>query len=206
MISAARTADEYLAELPPERRAPMTALRKLILRHLPPGYEESMQHGMIGYGIPLSRYPDTYNGQPLGVAALAAQKQYMALYLMAVYADPAKERQLVEAFRNEGKKLDKGKSCIRFQSLEALPLQALGKLIASTSVEDFIALYEANRGTSTKRPSPRKAPARKPAARKTPARKTAARKAPPRKAAASTAAPQRKAKKRSPRKKTRSAS
>src|SRR5262245_19314397 len=161
-----------------------------------------MQFGMIGYGVPLSRYPDTYNGQPLGIVALASQKQYMSLYLMAVYADPAQERRLFEAFRAEGKKLDKGKACIRFQSLEALPLEAIGELVASTSVDDFIALYEANRGATAGRKAARKVagletPARKAArkapARKAPARKAArkapARKAPARKAAVRTVAP-----------------
>jgi len=179
MMSTARTVDEYLAELPAERRAALAALRELILRRLPPGYEESMQFGMIGYGIPLSRYPDTYNEKPLGLVALASQKQYMALYLMAVYADPAKERRLAQAFRDEGKKLDKGKACIRFQSLDALPLEALGELIGSTSVEDFIALYEANRGVTAQSGAARKkrkATARQATARKATARKTTARK------------------------------
>lgn len=196
MISAARTVDEYLAELPVERRSALATLRELILRRLPPGYEESMQHGMINYGIPLSRYPDTYNGKPLGLAALASQKQYMSLYLMAVYADPAKERQLVDAFRREGKKLDMGKSCIHFQSLDALPLEALGDLIGSTSVDNFIALYETNRGRTARDTAP------KATARKATARKTAA----PKGAAASAAAPPRTAKTRSTRKKTRSGS
>lgn len=192
MISAASTVEQYLAELPAERRAPMAALRKLILRHLPPGYEERMQYGMIGYGVPLSRYPDTYNGQPLGLVALASQKQYMALYLMAVYADPAKERKLAEAFVREGKKLDKGKACIRFKSLDALPLEAIGELVGSTSVDEFIALHEASRGPKARRPPARKAPARKASARATSARKasasaleTSAAKPPTRKASAS---------------------
>lgn len=195
VISAARTADEYLAQLPAERRSTMSAVRQLILRHLPAGYEEAMQYGMITYRIPLSRYPSTYNGQPLGIVALASQKQYMALYLMAVYADPAKERRLAEAFRRAGKRLDKGKSCIRFPSLDALPLEALGELIASTSVDDFIASYEASRKVAPQRRAAGKAPARKVATRKVAARETA-----------SAAAPKRKAKSQSTRTKKRSTS
>src|SRR5690606_30676429 len=86
--SKASTVDEYIASLPDDRRAAIAAVRDVIRKNLPPGYEEGMQYGMIGWYVPLSRYPDTYNGQPLGVVALASQKQYMSLYLMAVYASP----------------------------------------------------------------------------------------------------------------------
>lgn len=146
--SAAQSVEQYLAELPAERRRELTALRELILRHLPAGYEEGMQHGMIGYYVPLSRYPETYNRQPLTVVGLASQKRHMALYLMAVYGDPRQRARLVEAFRRAGKKLDMGRSCLRFESLDALPLEALGELLAATGVEDFIATYEASRGAA----------------------------------------------------------
>ena len=143
--SAARTVDEYLAGLPPERASVAAAMRALINVHMPPGYQETMAFGMIGWGIPLSRYPDTYNGQPLGYVALAAQKNAYSLYLMGIYADGEQERALHEAAAAAGKKLDKGKSCLRFKRPEDLPLQAIGKLIASMPVDDYIALYEANR-------------------------------------------------------------
>ena len=89
MQSKATTVKEYLAELPPDRRAAISAVRKVILENLPEGYEEGMEYGMIGYFIPLKRYPVTYNGQPLGIAALASQKNYMSVYLMNVYGKEA---------------------------------------------------------------------------------------------------------------------
>jgi len=172
--SSARSVDEYLSELPADRREALSALRELILKHLPRGYEEEMQFGMIGYQVPLSRYPNTYNGKPLGVIALASQKQYMALYLMTVYGDAAKERRLAEAFRRAGKTLDMGKSCVRFQSLDALPLPAIAELVAGTSVDEFVAMHEANRAASAK-PDSRTPPASrgKTVAKKAAAAKTA---------------------------------
>lgn len=143
--STAKTVDDYLAELPPERAAVIATMRDLVNAHMPPGYQETMAFGMIGWGIPLSRYPITYNKQPLAYVALAAQKNAYSLYLMGVYADREQERALHEAAAAEGKKLDKGKSCLRFKRPEDLPLQAIGKLIASVSVDDYIALYEASR-------------------------------------------------------------
>ena len=143
--SAAKTVDDYIAELPPERAAVVATMRDFVNAHLPSGYREAMAFGMIGWGIPLSRYADTYNRQPLGYVALAAQKHAYSLYLMCVYADGEQERALHEAAAAEGKKLDKGKSCLRFKRPEDLPLQAIGKLIASVSVDDYIALYEASR-------------------------------------------------------------
>ena len=143
--SSAKTADDYLAGLPPERAAVVATMRAFVNTHLPPGYRETMAFGMIGWGIPLSRYPDTYNRQPLGYVALAAQKNAYSLYLMGVYADGEQERALRAAATAEGKKLDMGKSCLRFKRPQDLPLQAIGKLIASMSVEDYIAMYEASR-------------------------------------------------------------
>ena len=143
--SAAKTVDEYLAGLPPERAAVVSAMRDFVNAHLPPGYRESMAFGMIGWGIPLSRYPDTYNQQPLGYVALAAQKHAYSLYLMCVYADGEREQALRAAAAAEGKTLDMGKSCLRFKRLDDLPLHAIGKLIASMSVDEYIALYESSR-------------------------------------------------------------
>jgi hypothetical protein len=140
--SNAKTVEDYLGELPAERREVVSAVREMILRHLPAGYQESMAWGMITYCIPLERYPKTYNGQPLGYAALAAQKGYYALYLMSVYAASEQERRLRDEFQKAGKKLDMGKSCIRFKKLDDLPLEALGRIIASVPPEKYIARYE----------------------------------------------------------------
>ena len=143
--SAATTVEGYLASLPAERRAVVSAVREVVRRNLPDGYRESMSSGMIGYGIPLERYPDTYNGQPLCYAALAAQKHHYSLYLMCAYSDEGDSQRLRDAFARAGKKLDMGKSCVRFKSLDDLPLPAIGELVASVSPEQFIARYERTR-------------------------------------------------------------
>lgn len=140
--SAATTVAAYLAELPPERRAIVSTVRDLVNSHLPPGYSETMGWGMICWGVPLSRYPDTYNRQPLCYAALAAQKNAYSLHLMGVYADSKDERSLREAYEKAGKKLDMGKCCLRFKSLDGLLQDEIARLIAGTSVEDYIAHYE----------------------------------------------------------------
>lgn len=143
--SNAATVEEYLQELPAERRAVVAAVREVVLRHLPDGYREAMSWGMIGYGIPLERYPHTYNRQPLAYAALAAQKHDYVLYLTHVYASPERRQRLEEAFRAAGKKLDMGKSCLHFRRLDDLPLDVLAEVIASTPPEQYIAEYEASR-------------------------------------------------------------
>ncbi len=105
-----------------------------------------MTWGMPSYEIPLSRYPTTYNKKPLAYAALAAQKNYFSLYLMGVYAGSGEETSLRDEFEAAGKKLDMGKSCIRFTKLDDLPLHVIGKAIAATPVDDYIGRYEAARG------------------------------------------------------------
>lgn len=143
--SKATTVDEYLAELPEERRKVVAALRTLVNKHIPKGYAEGMEYGMIGWSIPLSRYPDTYNKRPLSYVALAAQKQHYALYLMCAYADSVAEKLLKDGFAKAGKKLDMGKSCLRFTSLDDLPLDVVGKAIATHTPGQYIAVYEASR-------------------------------------------------------------
>ena len=143
--SAAASVDAYLAELPPQRRAVVSAVRDIVNAHIPPGYEEAMAYGMIGWSIPLSRYPVTYNKQPLSYAGLAAQKNNFALYLMCAYAESGQEQALRDAYAKAGRKLDMGKSCLRFKSLDDLLVEPIAASIASTSVEQFIARYEASR-------------------------------------------------------------
>jgi hypothetical protein len=128
--SKAKTVAEYLASLPPERRSAIEAVRRIILKNLPRGFKEGMQFGMIGYCVPLSRYPNTYNGQPLPLAALASQKNYMSVYLMSVYGDPATRRWFETEYRRAGKRLDLGGSCVRFRTLDDLPLTLVGAAIA----------------------------------------------------------------------------
>ena len=104
-----------------------------------------MNYGMISYQVPLERYPDTYNGQPLAYVALAAQKHYYSLYLMNVYNDYAVETTLVDGFQKAGKRLDMGKSCVRFKNLEDLPLEVIAKVIAHTTPDQLIKNYEESR-------------------------------------------------------------
>ena len=143
--SKAATVDAYLDELSPERRTVMATVRDVVRRNLPQGYRESMAFGMIGWGVPLERYPNMYNKQPLAYVALAAQKNYYALYLMQPYMDPTAEVRLRDAFAAAGKKMDMGKSCLRFKRAEDLPLDAIGAMIAETPPERLIAQYEAAR-------------------------------------------------------------
>jgi hypothetical protein len=146
--SEARTPDEYLAALPPDRRQAINAVRDVILRNLPAGYEEGIEFGMISYHVPLERFADTYNGHPLGLAALASQKRYMALYLNNVYGDRDTEAWFRERYAASGKRLDMGKSCVRFRKVEDLPLDVIGETIARTDLDRYLAHYRAARGPS----------------------------------------------------------
>lgn len=167
--SAAKTVDEYLDSLPAARRTVVSAVRDVVRRNLPRGFTETMGYGMIAYNVPLERYPETYNGQPLCYAALAAQKNHYSLYLTCAYEGASGSDWLKNEFVRAGKKLDMGKSCVRFKSLDDLPLPAIGELIARTTPERFIAQYEASRAVPRRTASSRRAT---PAA--TPARKTRA--------------------------------
>ncbi len=145
VTSRAASVEEYLAELPPERAEVVDEVRRVVLDHLPDGVVEGMNFGMIAYEIPLERYPDTYNGQPLMYAALAAQKHHFALYLHSVYASDDIEANLRAAYAEAGVPLDMGKSCVRFRRLDQFVPEAIGAAIAACSVEDYIDLYERSR-------------------------------------------------------------
>jgi hypothetical protein len=147
--SKAKTPAAYLRELPADRKKAIAAVRAVILKNLPKGYEETVGFGMLAYVIPLKRYPDTYNGLPLGVVALASQKQHMSLYLMCAYGDPATKAWFVSAWKKAGKKLDMGKSCVRFKSLDDLALGVVGQVVARVPVDKYIEVYEKAR-TGTK--------------------------------------------------------
>ncbi len=143
MQSTAETVAEYLAGLPQDRRQAIERVRRTILGHLPQGYEEAMNWGMITYQIPLDRYPDTYNGQPVMYAALASQKNHMAVYLSGIYSSEKAREQFEAAYKATGKRFDVGKSCVRFKRLDDLPLDLIGDTIASMEVEQMIELVEA---------------------------------------------------------------
>lgn len=148
MQSKAKTVKDYLVELPPERREIIEAVRAQILKNLPKGYEEVMQYGMISYIVPLRLYPRGYLDQkevPLSYVALASQKNYMAVYLTNIYADQTVEKWFKQEYTTSGKKLDMGKSCIRFKKMTDLPLPLIGKVVKLTPVKDYIAMYEKNR-------------------------------------------------------------
>lgn len=146
--SGVTTVEQYLDQLPPERREVVSKVRDTIRRNLPKGYEETINSGMIGYEIPLSKYPNTYNRKPLSLAAIAAQKSHYAVYLMCAYQDPKQAKWLEQEFAKSGKKLDMGKSCVRFKKLDDVDLNAIGKVIADTPPEKFIKQYEAGRKRS----------------------------------------------------------
>jgi hypothetical protein len=135
----------YLKRLPPDRRKSLAAVRKVVREHLPRGYKESMGWGAITYAIPLKDYPNTYNGQPLCIAALTAGKSNCSLHLMAAYGDPPTRKWLEEQFRKSGKKLDMGKACIHFRTPDDLPLDAIAQVIARVTPEKYIERYEAAR-------------------------------------------------------------
>ena len=143
--SKAATPEAYIAELPPERAELVSHVRDLVNANLPDGYVERMNWGMISWEVPLERYPDTYNGQPLAFAGLAAQKNHTALYLNCVHASEERTRRLADAYAAAGKKLDMGKSCLRFKRADQLAEDVLAEAIASTPVDTFIAEYEAGR-------------------------------------------------------------
>lgn len=141
--SKAKTVSEYLKSLPPERRQAVSRVRDVILKHLPKGYEEMMLYGMICYVVPESILPakDTYNGQLLTYAGLAAQKNYCSLYVMNVYGDKTTEKWFREGFKKAGKKLDMGKACVRFQTADDLPLTLIGQTVAKNGPNQYAAWF-----------------------------------------------------------------
>ena len=146
MTTNATTIQDYLASLTNEQRSVIDPVRSTILSNLPSGFVETINWGMLSYEVPLSMYPNTYNKKPLNYIGLAVQKQYFSLYLMPAYMDQNVYQALMEAFEKTGKKLSMGKSCIRFKKVEDLPLELIGSIIASHTVESFIAAYEKTRG------------------------------------------------------------
>jgi len=145
MADRPATVEGYLASLPAERRGMVDTLRTAILANLPEGYEEGIQYGMISYYVPLSRYPDTYNGQPLSVASIANQKRYVSAYLHGCYLEAATRTWLVKAVKDRMGKIDMGKSCVRFRKPSDIPPDVVGEAIAKLDVEAFLRLYEASR-------------------------------------------------------------
>ena len=143
--STAPTVAAYLASLPPERRKVVSAVRAAIRRGIPKGYRESMGYGMITWNIPLSVFPDTYNGQPLCYVALAAQKNYFAAYLTGPYGNPKILAERKAGYKKAGIKLDMGKSCVRFTSLDGVALDVIRRVVSRIPADELIRIYQRSR-------------------------------------------------------------
>jgi hypothetical protein len=143
--SNVKTPEQYIASLSADRAKTIATVRALVNTHIPRGYDECLVWGTIGWTIPLSRYPDTYNKQPITYVALSSQKNYCSLYLMGAFWSASQLEELKAAFKAAGKKLDMGKCCVHFESPDDLPLEAIGKLISATSSEQWIEMYEQSR-------------------------------------------------------------
>lgn len=143
MTSKASTVEQYLAELPEDRRTALEAVRKVVQKNLDKDYEEGMQYGMIGYYVPHRVHPAGYHcdpKQPVPYMGLASQKNHMSLYLMAIYANPELLAWFEDEWAKTGKKLDKGKACIRFKKVEDLALDVIGRAVKKTPVKKYLAM------------------------------------------------------------------
>jgi hypothetical protein len=171
MPSKPTTVEQYLATLPEDRRDALQAVRRVILDNLDDSYAEGMQYGMIGYSVPHSVYPAGYHcdpKQPLPYVSLGSQKNHMAVYLCGIYMSEDLQRWFVDAWTKTGKRLDMGKSCVRFKKIDDVPLDVIGKLIKRTPAKKFVAMYESSleQTRSAKRTAKKKATTKK-VARKT---------------------------------------
>jgi uncharacterized protein YdhG (YjbR/CyaY superfamily) len=146
MQSKAATVEQYIDELPEERKKAITELRKVVKKNLPKGFMECMGYGMIGYVIPHSLYPPGYHcnpNAPLPFMNIASQKNYIAVHHMGLYANPTLLKWFTDEYAKAGVgKLDMGKGCIRFKKQENIPLKLIGELTAKVSVEKWIEYYE----------------------------------------------------------------
>ena len=135
---------EFLDGLPPDRREALAVVRHVILANLPEGYQEIVDATSLSYCVPLERFPKTYNGRPLTIAALASRKTYISLFLMAIYRDGTLGEWFQEEYSKTGKKLEMGKACVRFRRADDLPLDLVGKVIGLVGMDRYVAFHEAN--------------------------------------------------------------
>lgn len=146
MQSKAKTVDDYIAEIPADRQKAMQQLRKIVKKNLPKGFKESMNYGMMGYAVPHSIYPAGYHcnpSDPLPFMGIASQKNSINIYHMGIYSDPKLLKWFQEAHAKASpKKLDMGKSCIRYKKPEDIPFNLIGELAAKITVEKWIEMYE----------------------------------------------------------------
>jgi hypothetical protein len=147
------TVAAYLDSLAPEKRSVIEQARAFVHEHIPDGYAEFMNWGVINWGIPLEEFPDTYNGQPLTYVGLGAQKSYNSLYLMGAYdsssgeyTSPFSQKLLADAFRKAGKRFDMGKCCLHFKKLDDLELTSVANVIAMSAPKEYLAYYKRVKG------------------------------------------------------------
>ena len=153
---ATKAVPSFLAQLPQDRRREVERVRDIIREHLPAGYEEVVSKDMLVYQVPLTRYAETYNGHPLWYVALASEKSYLSLHLMSVYAGGSHLKQLQDGFREAGKPLKMGKSCVHFASADDLALDVIGEIIGSVSLDQWVAIAKAARSRRGKPASKRR--------------------------------------------------
>lgn len=146
MQSKAKTVEDYIAELPEDRKKAITGLRKVINKNLPKGFKEEMNYGNIGYVVPHSKYPAGYHCDPklpLPFMGVASQKNSINFYHMGIYADPKLLKWFMDTHaKASAKKVDMGKSCIRYKNPDDIPYKLLGELVSKISVNDWIEMYE----------------------------------------------------------------
>ncbi|WNJ17376.1 DUF1801 domain-containing protein [Pontibacter sp. G13] len=148
MASTIDTPEQYLAQLPEDRKAVMEKLRAVILERLPDGFHETISYGMIGYVVPHERYPDGYHCDPklpLPFLSIASQKSHIGVYHMGIYANPELMEWFVQEYpKYSSRKLDMGKSCIRFKKMDQVPYDLIGDLVGRMTVDDWVELYESH--------------------------------------------------------------
>lgn len=171
------TVDQWLESVPSDRRDAIDAVRGVVNGHLPPGYEETVDWGMLAWVVPLATLPDTYNGHPLMLAALGAHTKRMTIYLMSIYGDAKLRAGFEAAYRKSGKKLDMGGCCVHFKTLDDLPLDVVANTIGRIGVDEYIVRYESSRAKVKKAGAKRKATAKKATATKKATAKRATKKA-----------------------------
>ena len=141
----ALTVSQWLASVPAERKDAIKAVRDVVNEHLPQGYEETVDWGMLAWVVPLATLPTTHNDHPLMLAGLGAHTKRMTIYLMSVYSDPKIRREFVAAYKKTGKKLDMGGSCVHFKTLDDLPLDVVGNTITRVTVDEYVKRYQHSR-------------------------------------------------------------
>jgi hypothetical protein len=152
MVSSSATSTAaYLKTIPADRRKVVSAIRTLVNKSIPKGYKEMIGYGMITWAVPLSVCAETYNGQPLLYAALAAQKNKISLYLMSAYGHKPTLEALQHGFKQAGKRLDMGKSCIRFKTLDDLDLPSIKRAVAAIPMDTYVAHMRAARAKRAKK-------------------------------------------------------